>query len=214
VRKDHRAKLREKFTSVNLDRGQIIFMEGDPASSLYLIESGVVEANIVHGDGKVFIFHFAFPGDIFGEGIIYGQEYYPFSAVARKEAVIWKVSREDLLASLEGDPGFMAFLLGEIGRKLDASYVKARCIAGERVEKRVACILLKTFDQESGIYRGCSERLDTPLANRDISGLIGSTEETVSRVMSKLKKEGIVGVEDKRLVVLDRDALMGYFDSM
>jgi CRP-like cAMP-binding protein len=77
----------------------------------------------------------------------------------------------------------------------------------------VACILLKTLDQQQGIYN-CGEQVDTPVTNRDISGLIGSTEETVSRVMSRLKKEGIIGLQDKQLVVLNREALMGYFDSM
>ena len=209
ARKDLQSRLRDKFTSQRLDRGQFVFFEGDEAAFLYLIESGVIEANVVHGDGKVYIFHFIFPGEIFGEGVIYGQEFYPFSTVARKEAVVWKVPKEDLLSAAGTDPEFKMHLLELVGRKLDMSYVKARCIAGERVEKRVACILLKTLDQQQGIYRDCVEKLDTPLTNRDISGLIGSTEETVSRVMSRLKKEGIIGMEDKQLVVRDRDGLMG-----
>ncbi|HEY5533199.1 MAG TPA: Crp/Fnr family transcriptional regulator [Candidatus Anoxymicrobiaceae bacterium] len=213
VKKDLRGKLKDKFTSQGLDRGQFVFFEGDEAASLYVIESGVIEANVVHGDGKVYIFHFVFPGDIFGEGTMYGQEYYPFSAVARKEALIWKIPRDDLLPIIEADPAFNAYLFQQVGRKLDSSYTKARCIAGERVEKRVACILLKTLDQHHGIYN-CGEQVDTPLTNRDISGLIGSTEETVSRVMSRLKKEGIIGLQDKQLVVLNREALMGYFESM
>jgi CRP/FNR family transcriptional regulator len=214
ARKDLRGKLKDRFTSQSLDRGQFVFFEGDEAAFLYLVESGVIEANVVHGDGKVYIFHFIFPADVFGEGVAYGQDYYPFSAVARKESQVWKVPGEDLLSVIDADPAFERYLLKLIGRKLDSSYVKARCIAGERVEKRVACILLKTLDQERGIYKDCAEKLDTPLTNRDISGLIGSTEETVSRVMSRLKKEGIIGTRDKQLVVLDHDALAGYFDSL
>lgn len=214
AKKDQQARLRDKFTSIGLDRGQFVFFEGDEAASLYLIESGVIEANVVHGDGKVYIFHFIFPGEVFGEGVVYEQDYYPFSTVARKEALVWKVPKEDLLSAIDSDPAFKAYMLRLVGQKLDSSYVKARCIAGERVEKRVACILLKTIDQQRGIYSHCVEKLDTPLTNRDISGLIGSTEETVSRVMSRLKKEGIISLEDKHLVVLDREGLMGYFDSM
>ena len=52
------------------------------------------------------------------------------------------------------------------------------------------------------------------LTNRDISGLIGSTEETVSRIMSRLKKENVIGIQDKQLVVLDREALVKYLDSV
>lgn len=214
AKKDQQARLRDKFTSTGLDRGQFVFFEGDEAASLYLIESGVIEANVVHGDGKVYIFHFIFPSEVFGEGVVYEQDYYPFSTVARKEALVWKVPKEDLLSAIDSDPAFKAYMLRLVGQKLDSSYVKARCIAGERVEKRVACILLKTIDQQHGIYSHCVEKLDTPLTNRDISGLIGSTEETVSRVMSRLKKEGIISLEDKHLVVLDREGLMGYFDSM
>jgi CRP-like cAMP-binding protein len=214
AKKDQQARLRDKFTSIGLDRGQFVFFEGDEAAYLYLIESGVIEANVVHGDGKVYIFHFIFPGEVFGEGVVYEQDYYPFSTVARKEALVWKVPKEDLLSAIDSDLAFKAYMLRLVGQKLDSSYVKARCIAGERVEKRVACILLKTIDQQRGIYSHCVEKLDTPLTNRDISGLIGSTEETVSRVMSRLKKEGIISLEDKHLVVLDREGLMGYFDSM
>lgn len=214
AKKDQQARLRDKFTSIGLDRGQFVFFEGDEAAYLYLIESGVIEANVVHGDGKVYIFHFIFPGEVFGEGVVYEQDYYPFSTVARKEALVWKVPKEDLLSAIDSNPAFKAYMLRLVGQKLDSSYVKARCIAGERVEKRVACILLKTIDQQRGIYSHCVEKLDTPLTNRDISGLIGSTEETVSRVMSRLKKEGIISLEDKHLIVLDREGLMGYFDSM
>lgn len=213
AKKNLQARLKEKSSHSTLDRGQFVFFEGDASSSLFLVESGVVEANVIHGDGKVYIFHFIFPGEIFGEGVVYGQDFYPFSAVVRKEAVIWRISKDDLMPILEADPELERYILQMVGQKLDSSYIKARCIAGERVERRVACILLKTLDENAGI-RPCKERMDTPLTNRDISGLIGSTEETVSRVMSRLKKEGIVGTQDKQLVVLDRDALLEYFESV
>lgn len=214
VRKDLRERLRSKFTVQTLDKGQFIFFEGDRAESFHLIEAGVVEANVVHGDGKVYIYHFLFPGDVIGEGMLYDQEEYPFSTVVRKDATLWRISSEDITKFVEEDPGLQKYVLRIVGRKLVASYVKARCIAGERVEKRIACILLKTVDEQAGIMPSCGERLDTPLTNRDISGLIGSTEETVSRVMSRLKKEGVIGIRDKQLLVLDRDALMGYFESI
>ncbi|MBK5092077.1 MAG: Crp/Fnr family transcriptional regulator [Actinobacteria bacterium] len=212
LKKGLREKARSKFSPFKLERGQFVFFDGDPASTLYLVESGVAEANVVHGDGKVYIFHFLFPCDILGEGIIYGQEVYPFSAVIREEALLWKISRDDLLPLLDADPAFRDYLVEFVGRKLDHSYAKARCIAGERVERRVACILLKSID-ETGI-ENCGERVIPQLTNRDISGLIGSTEETVSRVMSRLKKENVIGIKDKQLVILDREALMRYFDNL
>jgi CRP-like cAMP-binding protein len=96
-------------------------------------------------------------------------------------------------------------------QKLDQAYYKDRCIAGEKVEKRIACVLLKMLG-EIGISDKCGLVIDTPLTNRDIAGLVGSTEETVSRIMSRLKKEEVITTEGKFLVVKDKSALMAYFD--
>ena len=209
--KESREVLAEKFAPQKLEKGQYVFFEGDDATDLYLIESGVIEANIVHADGKLYVFHFIFPGEILGEGVLFGEDFYPFSAVVRKDATLWRIARGDILPVIESDSSVGSYLFQLVGQKLYRCYVKARCIAGERVEKRVACVLLKAIN-EQGIA-GCRGRIDPPLTNRDISGLIGSTEETVSRIMSRLKKEGVIGTEDRHIVVLDKEALAGYTQS-
>ncbi|MBU4174165.1 MAG: Crp/Fnr family transcriptional regulator [Actinobacteria bacterium] len=206
-----RDTLRNKFVPLKLEKGQYIFFDGDDATDLYLIESGVIEANIVHADGKLYIFHFVFPGEILGEGVLFGEGFCPFSAVVRKDATLWRIAKGDILPVLESDSSVSSYLFQLVGQKLYRCYVKARCIAGERVEKRLACVLLKAIN-EQGIA-GCRARIDPPLTNRDISGLIGSTEETVSRIMSRLKREGVIGTEDKHIVVLDKEALARYTQS-
>ena len=203
-----RKALKEKFSPVKLEKGQYVFFEGDDATDLYLVESGVIEANIVHADGKLYVFHFIFPGEILGEGVLFGEGFCPFSAVVRKDATLWRIARGDILPVLESDSSVSSYLFQLVGQKLFRCYVKARCIAGERVEKRLACVLLKAIN-EQGIA-GCQGRIDPPLTNRDISGLIGSTEETVSRIMSRLKREGVIGTEDKHIVVLDKEVLARY----
>lgn len=202
-----RSVLREKFTPVKMEKGQYVFFEGDEPEFFYLIESGVTEANIVHGDGRLHIFHFDFPGDFIGEGILYNQMISPFSVQIRKDVQMWRVSKRDLVPLFDKDPVFKEYLFKELGRKLDRSYMKAHCTVGEKVEKRVMCALVRAIDQK-GLHDNCPMRLDTPLTNRDISGLIGSTEESVSRIMSRLKREGIISSEKKNLIVLDRETLL------
>lgn len=211
---ESRAVLAEKASRHSLDRGQYVFFDGDDADALYLVESGVIEANVVHHDGKLYIFHFLFPGDLFGVGAAFGVDFVPFSSVVRKDAEYWRIARSDLLPVIESDPELVSHLLDVFGEKLYSCYLKERCIAGERVENRVVCILLKTAN-EQGLDPECSKRvkLDQPLTNRDISGLIGSTEETVSRIMSRLKKEGIIGTENKHIVVKEPETLRGLLTS-
>ena len=207
-----RDTLKKKFTPLKLNKGQFVFFEADGASDLFVVESGIIEVNIVRADGKLYVFHFVFPGEILGEGVLFGETFYPFSAVARNDAVLWKIAESDLLPVLESDPSLSSHLFKLVGQKLYRCYLKARCIAGERVEKRIVCILMKAIN-EQGINSRCNGKIDPLLTNRDISGLIGSTEETVSRVMSRLKREGVIGTEDRHLVVLDKEALARYAES-
>ncbi len=208
-----RKEAREFFKSETFDREQYIFIDQDEATHLYLVEEGTVEANIVHGDGKLYILNFLYAGDVFGEGALYEEGVYSYSAVAREAARVWRVSWDDLQWLAERDSLFALYLVRLVVHKLDQAYYKDRCIAGEKVEKRIACVLMKMLG-EIGISDKCGLVIDTPLTNRDIAGLVGSTEETVSRIMSRLKKEEIIATEGKFLVVRDQDALMAYFDGI
>lgn len=208
-----RGEAREFFKPETFDREQYIFIDQDEATHLYLVEEGTVEANIVHGDGKLYILNFLYAGDVFGEGALYEEGVYSYSAVAREAVRVWRVSWDDLQWLAERDSLFALYLVRLVVRRLDQAYYKDRCIAGEKVEKRIACVLMKMLS-EIGISDKCGLVIDTPLTNRDIAGLVGSTEETVSRIMSRLKKEEIIASEGKFLVVRDRDALMAYFNGI
>jgi len=208
-----RQEAKEFFKQESYDREQYIFIDQDEATHLYLVEEGTIEANIVHGDGKLYILNFLYAGGVFGEGALYEEGVYSYSAVAREASRVWRVSWDDLQWLASRDPLFALHLIRVVVRKLDQAYYKDRCIAGEKVEKRIACVLLKMVD-EIGISSKCGLVIDTPMTNRDIAGLVGSTEETVSRIMSRLKKEKILSSEDRFLTVMDKDALRAYFDGI
>jgi CRP-like cAMP-binding protein len=210
---DLRSEAKELFKPESLDKEQYIFIDQDEATHLYLVEEGTIEANIVHGDGKVYILNLLYPGNIFGEAALYEEGVYSYSTVAREPSQVWRITWDDLQWLSIKDCDFSLFLIRLVVRRLDQAYYKERCIAGEKVEKRVACVLLKMVN-ERGISDKCGFILDTPLTNRDIAGLVGSTEETVSRIMSRLKKEEIITTEDKLLVVKDKEAMLAYFDGI
>lgn len=208
-----REEARDLFRPERFDREQYIFIDQDEATHLYVVEEGTVEADIIHGDGRLYILNFLYPGDLFGEGALYEDGVYSYSAVAREDSRVWRISWDDLQWLASRDPLFALYLTRRVVMKLDQAYYKERCIAGEKVEKRIACVLLKMVD-EVGITDKCGLVINTPLTNRDIAGLVGSTEETVSRVMSRLKKSEIIASEGKLLVVRDKEALLRYFDGL
>ncbi len=201
------------FVQERLERGQYACMEGDRADYVFLVEEGTFEAVNVYGDGRVYVHGFLYPGDLFGEAYFYEGDTYPYSAQAREDSLCWKVRGSDFLPFVREHSRMEEYIRVVLGEKLEQYLYKARCIAGEKVERRIACVLMKVI-KDRGIFEGCAARLDVPLTNRDIAGLVGSTEETVSRVMSRLKKEQIIGTDGKFLLVKDPAGLRSYFEDL
>ncbi len=206
-----REEAKSLFIPESFEKDQYIFVEQDEATHFYLVEEGIVEANIVHGDGRLYIMSFLHPGDIFGEAALQEEGVYSYSAVAHSDCRAWRISWDDIQWIASRDPRFSLHLARLVAQKLDQSYYKERCIAGERVERRIACILLKMAG-EKGISDKCGLSIGFPLTNRDIAGLVGSTEETVSRILSRFKKEGLIASEDRKITILDVTALNAHLD--
>ena len=86
-----------------------------------------------------------------------------------EDALCWKARGNDFKPFMQGEPRMEEFIRILLGEKLEQYLYKARCIAGEKVERRIACVLLKVV-KDRGIFEGCNARLDVTLTNRDIAG--------------------------------------------
>jgi len=210
---DKRAAAAAVFLPEQVEKGAHVSTEGKRADFIWLVEEGTFEMVNLYGDGKVYIHGFLYPGDIFGEAWFYEHDTYPYTVAAREDGAVWKARGNDFRPFIKGVPRMEEYLRVLLGEKLEQYMYKARCIAGEKVERRIACVLLKVVN-ERGIFEGCQARLEVPLTNRDLAGLVGSTEETVSRVMSRLKKEGVIASEGKFLLVKDPANLRRYFEEL
>jgi CRP/FNR family transcriptional regulator len=211
--KEKRGAAAGVFVQEQVEKGQYVCMEGDRADYVFLVEEGTFEVVNIYGDGRVYIHGFLYPGDLFGEAYFYESDTYPYSVQAREDSLYWKARGNDFIPFVQGHSRMEELIRVLLGEKLEQYLYKARCIAGEKVERRIACVLMKVV-KDRGIFEECAARLDVPLTNRDIAGLVGSTEETVSRVMSRLKKEQIIGTDGKFLLVKDPAGLRRYFDDL
>ncbi len=208
-----RDSVRKVFTEVEANKEKIIFFQDEPSKHLYLVTGGTIEISNMYPDGRVYIHEFLGAGDVFGEGVLYGQGKYPYTAQAREDATALRTGRGEVAELMVKYESFREEMIRILGRKIDLAYSKFRCIAGEKVDRRITCVLMRYVDLR-GIDEDCGMVIDTPLTNRDIAGLVGSTEETVSRVMSKLKKNDIITMENKHVVVKDEEALTEFFNGL
>ena len=116
------------------------------------------------------------------------------------------ISRKNFFNLLEKYPVIATKNIGILGKKLRETIDTIRNLAVERVEKRIACLLIKMADKVGEKDMG-SVKLNISLTRQDIAEMVGTTVETAIRIMSKWAKEGIIKSSGRKIIILKIDKL-------
>jgi CRP-like cAMP-binding protein len=202
---DQIALFADRFRVDVFTADRFVFLEGDPADRLWVIQDGLVKIVKHSADGQESILEVILPGEMFGgAGILF--PVHPATAVAMTDSTLLSLSREDYLQLIHLFPDIALRIIAILGERLRAA-MKMRALATDRVDIRVAHILLKLCDKV-GKQTDRGVKIDLPLSRQDLADMTGTTIETAIRIMSKFRKEGLVFTEPGGyIVVTDRDRM-------
>jgi CRP/FNR family transcriptional regulator, nitrogen oxide reductase regulator len=178
--------------------GEFIFMEGDPSDSLFIISSGRVRVSKLASQGKEIVLGFFGPGDMVGEVAVFEGKAYPASALAAAEVRLLVIEKRDFLSFLATRPEVSLKIINVLSGRLRESQGRLRDLAGERVEQRLARIILML-----------SARLgpSLPFTRQELSDMAGTTAETAIRTLSQWKERGIISSVRGNLTIVDEKKL-------
>lgn len=200
-------KVKDLFVEKRFGKDDYIFFEGDPSSWLGVILEGRVKMIKHSGAGKDVVLDVISPGEMLGEVSAFNGKPYPATAQAMEPTVVASIYREDFLRLLKQYPALALGLIEELGRRLREAQETIKSMAVERVERRIARILLKLAattgaSSEEGIV------IELPLTRQDIAEMAGTTVETTIRTMSKFRKKGLVQTKRGRVTILEPHQLV------
>jgi len=185
---------------------ETIFSEGEPPEWFYLVLSGKVKITKLSHEGKEVILEVISPTDIFGGVAVIKGFPYPANAIAMEDAEVLKISRKNLLRLVDRFPNLMYCMAMQMGERMKSSYDSLKNIALERVEARIAALLLKLAGKV-GVESKHGTVIDMRLTKQDVADMVGTTVETSIRTFSKFKKQALVTEADGKIVIKDRDGL-------
>ncbi len=188
-----------------------IFHEGSQPDSFYLIKSGRVKIIKYSNDGKELILEIISEGEFFGAVAVMKGFPYPASAIAMEDTELAKISRSSLMKLLDRFPHLMMRLAMDIGERMRGSQEMLKNIALERVESRIASLLLK-LSSKMGKKTSDGVLIDMRLTKQDIADMVGTTVETSIRTMSKFKNKGLIKEQKGRIVITDPDRLSEIYE--
>lgn len=196
--------------SLTVKKRDIIFSEGDLSEWLYIVIEGKVKITKLSQEGKEIILELISPLDFFGGLAVLRGFPYPANAVAMENTQLLKISRSNLMRVLDRFPNLMYCMAQQVSDRMKESHETLKNVALERVESRIASLLLKLSDK-SGKKVPEGLAIDMKLTKQDIAEMVGTTVETSIRTMSKLKKLGVLTEKGGRIVITDAVKLKDLF---
>jgi CRP/FNR family transcriptional regulator, cyclic AMP receptor protein len=191
---------------VGFRRGHVIFHEGDPGHGMYIILSGKVKIGRYSPDGRENLLSILGPSDMFGELSIFdpGPRTSNATAVTAVRAVA--TDRDTLRAWTAERPAVTEQLLAVLARRLRQTSSDITDHMFTDVAGRVAKQLLQLAQRFGALEHGAL-RVTHDLTQEEIAGLIGSSRETVSKVLAGFARRGWIRVEGKSVVITDAGQL-------
>ncbi len=187
-----------------LEANEVLFWEGDPADSVFEIVAGVLRLSRLLADGRRAIVGFLYPGEMLG---VPCRDAYAYSAEAVTALQVRRLSRSQVMRLIDESSGVRHDLLALAYDEMCAAQDHMLLLGRKTAEERVATFLLQSTRRTSP-QGAMAREVTLPMTRLDMADFLGLTIETVSRLMSKLKADGLIALPTpSRVVLLDVDAL-------
>ena len=182
--------------------GDHIFREGDPFEAIAAVRAGTVKTYVVDRDGREHVLGFYLPGEVIGLDGIDGDTY-PCNAVALDTVMLCRFSFPKIAVLATRLPGLQRHLFRLLSRDIG----RAALLAGDwSADERMAAFLVGLSRRLAA--RGFSpSRFQLTMARTDIANYLRLAPETVSRVLRRFQKDGLLRVDRREVELVGRDQL-------
>lgn len=203
----------EKILSITTEKrykkGSIIFMEGDKGEAFYFIRHGKIKISKSSRDGKELILNIYGKNCVFAEVTIFNDMSYPATAEVLEDAVVGVIRNNDLekLIKLNSELGLN--LIKILSKRLFNAQMKLKQLALKDTYSRTADTLIE-LSKTLGIEKKGNIEFNLELSRQELANMIGTSRETVSRALSRFKKEEAIDILGKKIIIKDIEKLRSW----
>ena len=184
--------------------GRNIIVEGQPVFGIYFVQHGKVKVISTSFEGKEQVVRLATDGHILGHRG-YSNEIYPIGVIAMTDSVICFFDNQILYDAFMANPKFTYNLMMFYSKELRKVEQRIKYFAHMTVMEKVAFALLYTM--ETFGLNEYENSLRIPLSRQEIANIAGTTADQVSRQITLLKNEKVIGTSGKRIIITNKKML-------
>lgn len=181
------------------ESGQVIFLEGDPAAGLFIVDEGRVKLYKLSLEGREQVVRLVGPGQFFNEVSVLDGGPNPVSAMALRDSQVWVIDRESLLGLLERHPTVAVAVIEALAAHARHLVSLVEDLSLRTVRARLAKLLL--------IQAAGGGEAPRRLTQQEMAAQLGTVREMVGRALRELEDEGLIRFDRHRILILDGAAL-------
>jgi CRP-like cAMP-binding protein len=182
---------------ISLDSGEILFTEGASAQFFYFLASGRIALIAAAVTGQEKIVEIIQPDDLFAEAVAFLGGCYPVTARADAVTTVLEIPLDLFVNILEHRPSLMRQMLARISMRLHFLVKELRQLSVESAEQRLVSYLLELCPMDNN-----PATIELPAKKTVVAARLGLTPETLSRVLSRLRKSGLINVQ-RRIITIN-----------
>ncbi len=182
-----------------------IYTPGQPAQTLYLLQTGQVSLQMLSSEGRVLTVKVVEPGQVFGHSALDGSERYDTFAVALQPVRVIAVPRAAVLRALHGQPDLGAALIEVLGQYRLTVSRRIDEVAFKSVPARLASVLLEMSEDQTA---GQKPQQRVPRrTHQQLAEMINAYRETVTKVINQFRDARLLDVDRSGITLLNPSRL-------
>lgn len=179
---------------------EIVFLEGEPCTGLYVVEEGWLKTVKTSQEGREQVLRFVGPGQVVNEVGVFADTQNPATAVTLAPSTIWLINRDAILGLLEEYPQLAQRVVERLSRRVLHLLSLVEDLSLRTVEARLARYLLERADEQTLRRRRWATQ--TEMAAR-----LGTVLDVLNRALHQLTRERLIEVERHQIQILDEEGL-------
>jgi CRP/FNR family transcriptional regulator/CRP/FNR family cyclic AMP-dependent transcriptional regulator len=178
----------------------VVFFENEQGDTLFMILEGRVRVTILGDDGREVILSVLGPGDFFGEISLLDNEPRSATAIAAEESELLLLHRADFQGAMSDNPSIGGALIRVLTARLRRANHQISTLALLDVYGRVARVILD-IAREEGRRLKDGRIAFRRATHQELANRIGTTRETVTRMLKDLERQGLITVDGREVVL-------------
>ncbi|MEB2528349.1 Crp/Fnr family transcriptional regulator [Kocuria rosea] len=192
-----------RMTSLSWAEGDPVYTQGASAEHLYVMAAGRAKAYRTAPNGQEVVVELLGPGDLFGGLRTLGRPAYDETVEAMTTVCALRIGDDAFRRILAEHPAVGLRVLDDTAVLLAQARADVTRQSTATVAERLAAVLLRLSEKFGEPSREGGNLIELPLSRADLAGMTGSTPESVSRVMSRWRQDGILDTGRRWTAVRD-----------